>query len=128
MKIVERAGCELSCLENEDRRRVGETARDVVEVELSDRFWERKLPLAFSVRHDHALGGCTGVLTLTSRGYSYRYDEHEWFWSFGEVADTDRRGGRCLRIETNDGKSYNFELREALSNDDWTRYQRVRSR
>ncbi len=36
--------------------------------ELSDRFWERKLPLAFSAKHDHALGGCNGVLTLTSRG------------------------------------------------------------
>ncbi len=96
--------------------------------ELSDRFWERKLPLAFSARHDHALGGCNGVLTLTSRGYGYRSDEHDWFWSFGEVAYTDRRSARRLRIETDDGKSYNFELHDALSNDDWASYQRVRAR
>lgn len=99
-----------------------------LESELADRFWERQLPLVFSAEHDHALGGCSGVLTLTSRGYGYRSDKHEWFWSFGEVASTDRRGTRNLRIETNGGKSYNFELRDALSSDDWTRYQRVRSR
>ncbi len=122
---LENAPVKLDKLETLNRSYPG--ARQL-QNELSDRFWERKLPLAFSVRHDHALGGCSGVLTLTSRGYGYRSDEHEWFWSFGEVADTERRGGRRLRIETNDGKSYNFELREALSNDDWARYQRLRSR
>ena len=99
-----------------------------LESELSDRFWERKLPLVFSARHDHALGGCNGVLTLTSRGYGYRSDDHEWFWSFGEIGKTDRRGARSLRLETTRGKSYKFELRDALSNDDWSRYQGLRSR
>ena len=89
---------------------------------------EQKLPLALSARHDHAIGRCSGTLTLTSEGFGYRSDEHEWFWSFEEVASTARRGPRSLRIETNDDKSYNFELRDALSNDDWKRYERVRSR
>ena len=99
-----------------------------LESELSDRFWERKLPLVFSARHDHALGGCNGVLTLTSRGYGYRSDDHEWSWSFGEIGETDRRGARSLHLETTRGKSYKFELRDALSNDDWSRYQQLRSR
>ena len=96
--------------------------------ELSDRFWERKLPLAFSARHDHALGGCDGILTLTSRGYGYRSDDHQWFWSFWEVAETARRSARRLRVETNGGKSYNFELCDGLSSDDWARYLRLRLR
>jgi len=99
-----------------------------LENELSDRFWERKLPLAFSAKHDHALGSCSGVLTLTSRGYGYRSNDHEWFWSFGEIGVTDRRGPRNLRIETTGGKSYKFELRDPLSNGDWSRYQRLKSR
>lgn len=99
-----------------------------LERQLSDRFWERKLPLAFSARHDHALGGCDGVLTLTAQGYGYRSDEHEWSWRFQDVAETQRRDAERLRLETREGKSYNFELREPLTDDDWSRYQRLTTR
>jgi hypothetical protein len=96
--------------------------------ELTLRLWERKLPLAFGVRHDHALGSCTGVLQLTSRGFSYRSKEHEWVWSFEDVAETERRSPRRLRIETTKGTSYNFELNEPPSDEDWARHQSLRSR
>lgn len=96
--------------------------------DLANRFWERTLPLAFSSRHDHALGSCDGVLTLTSQGYGYRSEDHEWFWSFAQVALAERKDSRQLRIETTKGQSYNFELSDALVTSDWTRFQRLKSR
>lgn len=99
-----------------------------LEDDLANRFWERTLPLAFTARHDHALGGCDGVLTLTARGFGYRSNEHDWFWSFSDVAETERKDSRQLRIETRAGQSYNFDLRDPLVSGDWDRYQRLRSR
>ncbi len=96
--------------------------------DLANRFWEKTLPLAFNSRHDHALGGCDGVLSLTSLGYGYRSDKHEWFWSFGDVAETERKDSRRLRIETTKGRSYNFELSDPLVSNDWTRFQQLKSR
>jgi hypothetical protein len=91
--------------------------------EIALKLWERKLPLAFNVRHDHALGSCTGVLELTSTGYSYRSKEHEWVWSFAEVTETERRAPTRLRIETAKSTSYNFELKEPPNDEDWARHQ-----
>lgn len=96
--------------------------------ELALRFWERTLPLAFNVRHDHALGSCTGVLHLTRGGFSYRSKEHEWAWSFAEVTETERRAPSRLRIETTRHTSYNFELRERPSDEDWARHEELRHR
>jgi len=96
--------------------------------ELVLRFWERTLPLAFNVRHDHALGSCTGVLHLTSSGFSYHSKEHQWVWSFAEVTETERRDPSRLRIETTRQTSYNFELKERPSDEDWTRHQALRRR
>jgi hypothetical protein len=96
--------------------------------ELALRFWERTLPLAFNVRHDHALGSCTGRLQLTSSGFSYRSKEHEWVWSFVEVTETERRDPSRLRIETTRQTSYNFELKERPSDEDWARHQALRRR
>jgi len=92
------------------------------------RSWEKTLPLSYGVRHDHALGSCTGVLQLTSSGYSFRSKEHEWVLGFAEVAETERRGPGRLRIETTKHTSYNFELAERPSDADWTRHQALRKR
>ena len=96
--------------------------------ELALRFWEGTLPLAFNVRHDHALGNCTGVLQLTSSGFSYRSKEHEWVWSFAEVTDTERRDPSRLRIGTKGHTNYNFAFQERPSDDDWARHQALRQR
>ncbi len=96
--------------------------------QLAERFWERKLPLVITVRHDHALGGCDGVMTLTKTGFGYRSDRHEWVWSFAEITATDRRDANRLRIETRAHASFNFELREQLSKEDWTRHQALGNR
>lgn len=96
--------------------------------ELAERRWEKKLPIALNVRHDHALGGCDGVLSLTSNGFSYRSKEHEWVWSFAEVVETERRDPKRLRIETKARASFNFELRTALSDLDWSRHQAIAQR
>jgi hypothetical protein len=96
--------------------------------ELGLRSWERTLPLAFNVRHDHALGSCAGILHLTASGFSYRSKEHEWVWSFAEVTETERRDPSRLRIETTKHTSYNFELKERPSDQDWARHQALRSR
>jgi hypothetical protein len=93
--------------------------------ELALRLWERTLPLVFNVRHDHALGNCTGVLQLTAGGFSYRSKEHEWVWSFAEVTETERRTPSRLRIETTSHTSYNFELKERPSEKDWERHQEL---
>ena len=93
--------------------------------ELALRFWERTLPLAFNVRHDHALGNCNGVLQLTAGGFSYRSKEHEWVWSFAEVTETERRTPGRLRIETTSHTSYNFELNERPAEKDWERHQEL---
>ena len=96
--------------------------------ELALRFWEGTLPLAFNVRHDHALGNCTGVLQLTSSGFSYRSKEHEWVWSFAEVTETERRDPSRLRIGTTGHTNYNFAFQERPSEDDWARHQALRHR
>jgi hypothetical protein len=90
--------------------------------------WEKTLPLRVRVRHDHALGSCTGVLGLTSTGYAYDSPEHNWRWSFVEVARTERREPRRLRIETTKDTSYNFELLAAVSEEDWARHQALARR
>jgi Domain of unknown function (DUF4388) len=117
---LETARSKLAELEAHDRSYPGASE---LRVEIEERSWERKLPLALNVRHDHALGGCNGVLTLTSTGYTYRSKDHEWIWSFTEVAETERRAPNRLRIETLGHSSFNFELRESLSDDDWARHQ-----
>jgi hypothetical protein len=96
--------------------------------DLALRLWELTLPLVFNVRHDHALGNCTGVLQLTSSGFGYRSKEHEWEWSFAEVTETERRDPSRLRIETTRHTSYNFELEERPSDEDWARHQALRHR
>ncbi len=93
--------------------------------ELALRLWERTLPLAFGVRHDHALGNCNGVLNLTAGGFSFRSKEHEWVWSFAEVTETERRTPGRLRIETTSHTSYNFELNERPAEKDWERHQEL---
>jgi hypothetical protein len=96
--------------------------------ELSLRSWEKTLPLLVGVRHDHALGSCSGTLELTSKGYAFRSKEHQWAWSFAEVAKLERREGRRLRIETVKQTSYNFELREAVSEESWSRHRSLAAR
>ena len=122
---LETAEAKLTELEAVDATYPG---ADELQAQINEGYWKRKLPLAYSTRHDHALGGCDGVLTLTRRGIGYGSDDHQWFWNFPEIRVIDRRDARRLRLEANSGESYNFELRDNLANDDWARYQRLMSR
>jgi hypothetical protein len=90
--------------------------------DLADKRWERTLPHKYGARHAHRLGGCVGVVMLTPTGISYRSNEHQWEWTFPELARAIRKDERHLSLETKDGKSFNFELGETLSALEWTRF------
>jgi hypothetical protein len=122
---LDEAGAKLDELEKVDAAYEG---AQKLRGQLTEQLWERKLPVVLTARHDHALGGCEGVLTLTKTGYGYRSKEHEWVWSFREVAETERRDANRLRIETRARSSFNFDLRDPLSDDDWARHQALGSR
>lgn len=115
-------------LDELEQRATSYPGADELRAEVEERVWGRKLPLTLAVRHDHALGGCNGVLTLTTTGFAYRSKEHEWVWSFGEVAETERRDPKRLRIETRAHESFNFQLKENLSDEDWTRHRALAGR
>jgi predicted Zn-dependent protease len=117
---LEKAQAQLAALEAVDPVYPGASRlRGEIALEL----WKRKLPLDFNVRHDHALGSCTGVLQLTATGFHYRSKEHEWIWSFADVRETERRAPTRLRIETTKETSYNFELQSPPNEEDWSRHQ-----
>jgi hypothetical protein len=49
-------------------------------------------------------------------------------WSFAEVTETERRDPHRLRIETTRHTSYNFELNERPTDEDWARHEALRRR
>ncbi len=93
------------------------------------------LPLAFTARHDHRLGNCTGSLTLHDWGVEYLSRKHgEWRWEFNQIVDMGRESKWSLSLETNEddmlgllaSKRYNFTLMtEPLEEESWKRYRRL---
>jgi hypothetical protein len=90
--------------------------------QVEERRWQQTLPLTYTARHNHRIGGCDGTVSLAAQGLGYRSSEHEWFWSFAELARADRKSERELSVETRGKKSFNFQLREPLAASDWSRF------
>jgi hypothetical protein len=59
---------------------------------LERRIWTTTLPKSVNARHNHRIGGCDGVLSLTFEGLSFRSNDHEWAWAYGELS---RWIGQC---------------------------------
>ena len=102
-------------------------------VEVRDRAWQARLPLALGARHDHRLGGCEGELSLAALGVRFDSDTHTWAWSFDEIRVLEHPDVFTIVLETYEtdpllfgkNKRYRFELYEPLSSSDWQRYERL---
>jgi predicted Ser/Thr protein kinase len=88
--------------------------------------WRKALPLTFTAKHSHRIGGCSGRLLLDAWGVEFRSSEHErWRFKFGEIRALEREDARSLHIEAGD-RSYNFSLvSRALADADWVRYRKL---
>jgi serine/threonine protein kinase len=98
--------------------------------EAPERLWMKTLPLTFTARHDHRIGGCSGRLLLTESGVEYRSKEHERLrLRFDEIRVMQREDSRRLHVEANERgepKSYNFSLVDRpLGAQDWARYRKL---
>jgi serine/threonine-protein kinase len=101
--------------------------------EVSDGLWRKNLPMVLRGKHSHRIGGCDGTLTLTVEGIRYSSKEHEWDWKFEEVRVMERADLRSLYLETYEKgvlnlgkpKGYRFSLQHGLSDEAWTRLQRL---
>jgi hypothetical protein len=94
--------------------------------------WRKTLPLTFTAKHSHRIGGCSGSLLLDAWGVEFRSSEHpRWRWKFGEIRVLEREDTRRLHIETADrapggAKDYNFSLvGRPLGDQDWARYRKL---
>ena len=94
--------------------------------EETEEAWRKTLPLAFSAKHSHRIGGCSGRLLLDAWGVEFRSSEHErWRFKFGEIRALEREDARSLHIEAGD-RSYNFSLvSRPLADADWVRYRKL---
>jgi hypothetical protein len=100
--------------------------------EAEELLWRKTLPLTFTAKHGHRIGGCTGSLRLDAWGLEFRSSEHAlWRFRFGEIRVLEREETRKLRVETGDkapggAKTYNFSLvSRPLSDGDWARYRKL---
>ncbi len=104
--------------------------------ESQEQLWRRALPLRFSARHGHRIGGCSGTLSLDAWGIEYRSREHQrWRFRLEEIGALEREDdGRKLHLATNERansavgtlKDYNFTLvGKPLSDADWSRYRKL---
>jgi len=100
---------------------------------VQDEIWKKSLPMSFQANHNHRIGGCAGTLTLASWGVRYSSTDHEWQWKFDEIRLLERDGRSILNLETRESdvlslgkaKNYRFELRDAMQDEDWSRYERL---
>lgn len=89
--------------------------------------------MSFRAKHNHRIGSCRGTLTLARWGIRFHSDAHAWDWSFEEIRLMERTDQRSLSIQTQEKdvldlgryKNYRFELQGSLSDEDWSRYQRL---
>jgi serine/threonine protein kinase len=102
-------------------------------LDVTDRIWQRSLPLVFGARHKHRIGGCDGELSLATIGVRFRSGSHDWAWEAEDIRVIEHPEARILYLETFEkdllslgkNKGYRFELDGPLGDDDWTRYQRL---
>jgi serine/threonine-protein kinase len=89
--------------------------------------WKKTLPLTFTAKHSHRIGSCSGSLLLGASAVEFRSSAHErWRFRLGDVRVLEREDTRKLRVETKDGKSYNFSLTSRpLGDQDWARYRKL---
>ena len=93
--------------------------------ELAHARWLAKLPLSYSAKHDHKLGSCEGAVTLNLDGIGFTSDAHSWSWPFAQLARTERRDSKQLRIETTRKKKFNFELHDPIKLVDWSKFMNL---
>ncbi len=111
------------------------TVRAQPREETEELLWRKTLPLTFTAKHSHRIGGCSGSLLLDTWGIEYRSKEHERLrLRFDEIRVMQREDARRLHIETNERdalalgklKSYNFSLvGKPLGAPDWARYRKL---
>ena len=111
----------------QDRQAPTTTVSTAPPVETDEARWRKTLPLSFTARHSHRIGGCSGSLLLDASGVEFRSSEHpRWRARFGEIRVLERADPRKLHLETRDGKSYNFSLTSRpLGDQDWACYRRL---
>jgi hypothetical protein len=104
----------------------------VPDEEAEELRWRQTLPLTFTAKHSHRIGGCSGSLLLDAGGVEFRSSEHpRWRWKFAEIRVVEREDARRLHIETADraqggSKDYNFSLvGRPLGDQDWARYRKL---
>jgi hypothetical protein len=95
---------------------------------LERRIWTTTLPKSFDARHNHRMGSCDGVLSLTFEGLSFRSNDHEWAWAYDELMSMDRPDAVNFNVVTRDrdlmgilsNKRFRFRLLgEVFSDTDW---------
>ncbi len=100
---------------------------------LEHRIWTATLPRSFAARHNHRIGGCDGVLSLTFTGLTYRSNDHEWSWAYDLLISLDRPDAVNLHVVTTDrdllgilsNKRFTFRLKETFSDDDWRFFRKT---
>jgi serine/threonine protein kinase len=102
-------------------------------VTVTDRLWERHLPMLLGATHNHRLGDCKGELSLASLGVRYLSTDHDWAFTPADIRVMERPDETTFVVETFEkdalslgkNKRYRFELDKPLTDADWKRYQRL---
>jgi eukaryotic-like serine/threonine-protein kinase len=100
---------------------------------IEHRIWTTTLPRSFAARHNHRIGGCDGVLSLTYTGLSFRSNDHEWAWAYDKLIGLDRPDAVNFYVVTSDrdllgilsNKRFTFRLEEVFSDDDWRFFRKT---
>ncbi len=100
---------------------------------LEHRIWTTTLPRSFAAKHNHRIGNCDGVLSLTFTGLSFRSNDHEWAWRYEELISIDRPDAVNFNVVTSDRdlmgilskKRFKFRLEEVFSDDDWRFFRKT---
>jgi serine/threonine-protein kinase len=111
----------------------GYSGADELRARLEHRIWTTTLPRSFAARHNHRIGSCEGVLSMTFTGLSFRSNDHEWAWAYGELISLDRPDEVNFYVVTSDRdllgilskKRFTFRLEEVFSDDDWRFFRKT---
>ena len=111
----------------------GFSGADELMERIEHRIWTKTLPRSFAARHNHRVGACDGILSLTYTGLSFRSDDHEWAWPYDELISLDRPDAVNFNVVTSDRdlmgilskKRFKFRLEEVFSDDDWRFFRKT---
>jgi serine/threonine-protein kinase len=100
---------------------------------IEQRIWTTTLPRSFKARHNHRIGSCDGVLSLTFEGLSFRSNDHEWAWGYEALISMDRPDAVNFNVVTRDrdlmgilsNKRFRFRLEEVFSDVDWRFFEKA---